>query len=125
MSIEPHLSSRGVADHRVNAPGTILSEIAVRRGVPFGGADYDDRKHQGTLDLRQIGTQVQLSFWRADGGMLWQTLYPTREDAEQAAWREFNIQPSRWAKDGSVPSATQLQLRKLWSGVRRVVEDRR
>lgn len=121
MLSEPHISPRGLTDHRFNAAGSILSEIAVRRSVPFGGAEYDDRKHHGTLDLRQIGTQVQLSFWCADGGMLWQALYPTREDAEQAAWREFNIQPSRWAKDGSVPSAAQLQLRKLWSGVRRLV----
>lgn len=123
MSIEPHISPRGITDSRNDAPGTILCEIAVQRRLPLAcRSTYHDKKHKGTLDLRQIGPhQVQLTFWHEDGGLLWQEYYPTRDAAEEAAWRKFNVQPSDWAKEGRVPSATRLRLRKLWDNLRRRV----
>lgn len=101
----------------------ILREINVRRRVPYGGhADYEYKKQQGTLDLRQAGTdQVLLSFWRESGDLLWQKPFPTREEAENAAWQLFSIQPSRWLTDGKQPSATSLRFRKMRSDLRRLL----
>lgn len=99
-----HISPRGVTDQRPHAPGQILAETRLEYTVPAGqgwlpedaARPSSGAKQTGVLDLRQMEHEFQLSFWHCDGGLLWQDTYATREEAIDAAHRQFEIAPQQW-----------------------------